>query len=143
MNNIHQLHPTNTTLSRSNFPEYLYRTIDEGTIEIMTRLKNIYTPNDINKDNSGNSVEDSNKSFVTSPTEYFIDGNMDISSKKLRSYSDEFPENVVSTLRCLLCKSKNLLSKSGAHKCRICLVYVHAIQSCSTQRKETRTVEFV
>ncbi|KAF0701751.1 DUF4806 domain-containing protein, partial [Aphis craccivora] len=81
-----------------------------------------------------NNIEDTNNNFATSPATHIADGINEISPKILRSNSNEFSENV-SVLRCPLCKSGNLPSANDGHKCMICSVSVHAIPSCSTQRK--------
>jgi len=134
------LHLTKTSFSRLSSPEFSYRKIDETTIEIISKSKTIYESNVRNSNDSDNSIEDIYNNFITSPTKHFTDSNSEISPKRLRSNSNEFPlnnfpENVVSTLRCHLCKSGNLPSENGTHMCMICLVAVHDIPSCSTQRK--------
>lgn len=131
---ISPLHLTNTSFSQSSSPEYLYQTIDKGTVEIINRPKTVYKPNYENNKDPTNNIEDTNNNFATSPAKHIADGINEISPKILRSNSNECPENV-STLRYPLCKSGNLPSANEGHKCMICSVSVHAIPSCSTQRK--------
>jgi len=131
---ISPLHLTNTSFSQTSSPEYLYQTIDEGTVEIINRPKTVYKPNYDNNKDPANNIEDTNNNFATSPAIHIADGINEISPKILRSNSNEFSENV-SVLRCPLCKSGNLPSANDGHKCMICSVSVHAIPSCSTQRK--------
>ncbi|KAL5239348.1 hypothetical protein ACI65C_006758 [Semiaphis heraclei] len=62
------LHLIKSSFSRLSSPEFPYRTIDETTIEIISKSKTICESSVRDSNDSDDSIEDIYNNFITSPT---------------------------------------------------------------------------